>query len=453
MPQHPISAPDPSPPVGPASNAIRAQREDASFETDFAELAARFSAQSGGGLSAELSADLALEIVLNEVVEQAGLTTGATGAAIVLQRDGEMVCRASSGATAPDLGARLDTSAGLTAECVRTRSTQRCDDALLDARADLEASARLGIRSVMVMPLLQQGALVGLFELFSTRPNAFGEQEEGTVEALARRALSNLARASEPLEPHRMPLPAAEPFSGIPRDHVAEPSKATEPASQRKSEMATWFLSAAILLCAMLLGVALAPHLGLGRRMGRTRPAPTPEIKQMAEADASVNARPSTKNETATEPQAREKIAQTDRHTALPPGGLLVSKNGREVFRVEPAGMRETAGVEHAAASIRPEQTITLSSKEAEGSLLNRVEPNYPDAARAQHVQGPVVLNVQIGGDGRVQSVQVVSGSPLLAQASTEAVKQWRFKTRRMNGQPTEMQTTVTLNFRLPQGN
>src|SRR5438270_13772417 len=117
MPQHPISAPDPSPPVGPASNAIRAQREDASFETDFADLAARFAAQSGGGLSPELSADLALEIVLNEIVEQACLSTGATGAAIALHRDGELVCRASSGSTAPELGARLDSASSLSGEC------------------------------------------------------------------------------------------------------------------------------------------------------------------------------------------------------------------------------------------------------------------------------------------------------------------------------------------------
>jgi hypothetical protein len=55
-------------------------------------------------MSPELSAGLALDVVLNEIVEQACAVTSATGAAIILERDGEMVCRASSGVTAPELG-------------------------------------------------------------------------------------------------------------------------------------------------------------------------------------------------------------------------------------------------------------------------------------------------------------------------------------------------------------
>ena len=62
-------------------------------------------AASGGGASSQ---DLALDLVLNQIVEQACLATGATGAAIALTRDGEMVCRATTGRNAPDLGVRLD---------------------------------------------------------------------------------------------------------------------------------------------------------------------------------------------------------------------------------------------------------------------------------------------------------------------------------------------------------
>jgi TonB family protein len=61
------------------------------------------------------------------------------------------------------------------------------------------------------------------------------------------------------------------------------------------------------------------------------------------------------------------------------------------------------------------------------------------------------VLDVHIGGDGAVQDLQVASGPPQLAQASIDAVKQWRFKPRRVNGRPVPMQTTITLNYRLPQ--
>src|ERR1700733_2009044 len=181
MAQSPTSEPDSSKPSLSATGVLRAESGNADFQTDFAQLAACFAAQSGGGLSPELSTDLALEIVLNEIVVQACLTTGAT---------------------APELGSRLDAASGLSGECIRTRRAQRCDDVLMNARADAGASQRLGVRSLMVMPLLREDELVGLFELFSSRPHAFGERDERTVEALATRVLNNLDRAAQPL-----PLP------------------------------------------------------------------------------------------------------------------------------------------------------------------------------------------------------------------------------------------------------
>src|ERR1700686_1765821 len=132
MPEPPTSEPNLSQPDLSATEVLRATADEARFETDFARLAACFSAQNGGGLSPELSTDLALEIVLNEVVEQACLTTGATGAAVALERDGEMVCRGSSGSTSLPLGTRLESGSGLSGECMRTRQTQRCDDTCVD---------------------------------------------------------------------------------------------------------------------------------------------------------------------------------------------------------------------------------------------------------------------------------------------------------------------------------
>src|SRR5580700_797460 len=189
MPDHP--APEPKPPT--------LQENRAGTESDLGELAALFATHSGGGLSIAASADLALEIVLNEIVEQACVATGATGAAIVLVRDGEMVCHASSGANAPELGAPIGGESGLTAECIRTRQLQRCDDALADPRADAEASRSLGVRSVLIVPLLRRSELVGLLEVFSARPAAFGDRDEHTLEVLGQRILNNLERASQPL--------------------------------------------------------------------------------------------------------------------------------------------------------------------------------------------------------------------------------------------------------------
>ena len=60
------------------------------------------------------------------------------------------------------------------------------------------------------------------------------------------------------------------------------------------------------------------------------------------------------------------------------------------------------------------------------------------------------MLTVRVGDDGAVRDVQFVSGPAELAQASTDAVKQWRFKPHSVDGHPAEMETRVTLNFRLP---
>jgi protein TonB len=65
-------------------------------------------------------------------------------------------------------------------------------------------------------------------------------------------------------------------------------------------------------------------------------------------------------------------------------------------------------------------------------------------------VQGAVVLQVRIGQAGGVEDVKLVSGSPLLAPSAMAAVKQWKFKPTLVNGRAVEMETTVTLNFKLP---
>jgi putative methionine-R-sulfoxide reductase with GAF domain len=233
--------------VSPEPEPTGLVAEGSSFESDLADLAAKFSVHGGGSLPADLSTELALEIVLNEIVEQACLATGATGAAVVLEREGEMVCRASSGPTAPELGARVHIGSGLSGECMRTGVTQRCDDAQNDPRADATASQRLGLRSALVLPLVGRHGVIGLFEVFSPRANAFGERDERTLEALAARVMKNLERAAEPVESTTQALSitdliaeepplAAEPLVEEPQ--LAAEALAEEPHADLEAAMA-----------------------------------------------------------------------------------------------------------------------------------------------------------------------------------------------------------------------
>jgi hypothetical protein len=164
-----MSCPDPYRPYDPSETPASAQADlkvDSHLptEADVRGLT-RTLAASGGG---DLSQDLALDLILNQIVEQACLATGATGAAIALTRDGEMVCRATTGRNAPDLGVRLDT-AGFSSECLRIGTLQRCDDTETDPRVDATACRLLGVRSILVVPLWYWGEFMGIFEIFSDR--------------------------------------------------------------------------------------------------------------------------------------------------------------------------------------------------------------------------------------------------------------------------------------------
>lgn len=97
-------------------------------------------------------------------------------------------------------------------------------------------------------------------------------------------------------------------------------------------------------------------------------------------------------------------------------------------------------------------QRVRVSQGVTTGLLISRVEPDYPIVAHEARVQGTVVLNAVIGKDGRVERLQLASGNPLLVQAAIDAVRQWRYKPFLLNGQPVEIETTVTVNFQLHNG-
>ena len=84
-------------------------------------------------------------------------------------------------------------------------------------------------------------------------------------------------------------------------------------------------------------------------------------------------------------------------------------------------------------------------------NIVQKVTPIYPAEAKANRVQGSVRFTVVIGKDGRVQSVTLVYGDPVLAQAAKDAVQQWVYKPTLLNGAPVEVMTQVDVNFTLSQ--
>jgi GAF domain len=138
-----------------------------------------------GGMSLAVVAEGDLDAALQLLAARAQHVTQASGAAIALRHGNntDMICRTSAGTNVPQPGATLSTEQGLSGECVRTGKTLCCGDAAHDSRVDREACRHLGIASVAIAPVIADGTVRGVFELFSTEPKAF---TEGDLSALRR---------------------------------------------------------------------------------------------------------------------------------------------------------------------------------------------------------------------------------------------------------------------------
>jgi TonB family protein len=505
-------------------------------------------AASGGGAASE---DLALDLVLNQIVEQACLATGATGAAIALTRGGEMVCRATTGRTAPDLGVRLD-NAGFSAECLRIGTLQRCDDTETDPRVDAGACRLLGVRSILVVPLWYWGEFMGIFEIFSPRPNAFGERDEQTLQALAYRIVRHtkqsggqitgfsakpeeVAAATAPVvkvepkrvEPMPLPTPQPEPEEERPRTPVYEfKSRPENRISDPADRWTNWLAVCAGVIACLILGlmayrvagnrtsvqksgseVQSAPQpqeLDLGPVTAsaapaapeQSKPISIPKTSQAAASTQSGSAASDVVISAASKSESKAPASQASSAGATQSGGegglAVYDEQGKLIYGKPihpeqpstpakappkpraasdsaplgsdmPSAVKGSASATAASSvksaaqrskltaatepSLADDHFVRLKPELAESLLDQRIEPDYPEAARRAHIQGSVVLETLIGANGRVQQISPVSGNPDLAEAATAAVRQWRYKPFTVDGKKVPIRTQVIVTF------
>jgi TonB family protein len=94
-------------------------------------------------------------------------------------------------------------------------------------------------------------------------------------------------------------------------------------------------------------------------------------------------------------------------------------------------------------------QKIRVGGNVALTNLVSQVTPEYPEIAKNAHVSGTVLLHTVTGMDGTIVELEYVSGPPLLMKSAMDAVRQWRYKPTKLNGYPVEVDTTVTVVFKL----
>src|ERR1700722_5292807 len=168
--------------------------------------------------------------VLSLVVSRSQSLLRASGAAIALagentrEDDGIgigvrtpiMICRASSGSSAPPVGAALQVGSGFSGECVRTGKLLRCDDTETDERVDRESCRALGIRSMLAAPLRLKEKVIGLLEVFSGQPNSFDENDSIVLQRFAETIVAAVNRVPRPPDPSPPPPPPRKPFIASP---------------------------------------------------------------------------------------------------------------------------------------------------------------------------------------------------------------------------------------------
>jgi putative methionine-R-sulfoxide reductase with GAF domain len=246
-----------------------------------------------------------LEAVLSLVASRSQSLLRASGAAIALaaKDPATMICRASAGTSAPPVGATLQVGSGFSGECVRTGRMLRCDDTETDERVNAESCRALGIRSMLAAPIRLGERVIGLLEVFSAQPNAFGEDDSAVLLRFSETVVAAVNRA---LRAHQLPPTPVSPKSSPPpgtlfvRESAINAEKQIEQKTEKKDFLANadrvggirlprvhlYFLVVVAAIIFLVLGYTLAPWIQeklQGRQIGEqtvlaSTQAPQPAI-------------------------------------------------------------------------------------------------------------------------------------------------------------------------------
>jgi len=95
-------------------------------------------------------------------------------------------------------------------------------------------------------------------------------------------------------------------------------------------------------------------------------------------------------------------------------------------------------------------QTLKVSQGVSQGLLVKKVAPIYPQQAQQMKIQGSVEIAATISKEGNITNLKILSGDPVLGRAAMDAVKQWKYKPYYLDSQPVDIQTQITVVFKLP---
>lgn len=400
-----------------------------------------------------------LQVHLQALADEILLLARGDGIAIGLAENSDLCCRAASG-IAPPVGTRIDARSGLTGACLSTGTLLRCDDSEQDARVDRQVCRALGIRAMVCVPVSVGQEVVGIFEIFSCRPNAFLNLESAALHGKAQE-IANCFTAEEALARAAVTSAAQLGTAGeLPRSWTPTPPPARRRARLRLSSkswqavLGTLVLALGLFLLLRALRAtgpaasawirpqpasAAASSLELPPAVTRRLDQPGPPPSRAAFRSATAGQKLSAPKPSIVVPSGRASAPEAP--PQAPPSPILAAPNSADV-------LSKLVGSLPAAQPSLPEN-LRVSSGVPQPVLVRRVEPRYPALAKQSGIEGTVVLEALVTKDGQVTALRVTSGNSLLAASALRAVSQWRYRPSSLNGEPIEVPVKITLKFEL----
>ena len=404
-----------------------------------------------------------LQAHLQSLADEILLLARGDGVGIALAENGELRCRAASG-IAPPPGTRIDARSGLTGACLGTGTLLRCDDSEVDTRVDRQVCRALGIRAMVCVPVTEGNKVVGIFEVFSSQPNAFLKIDSAVLhakaeeigncfaaeEALSRAAVASVADlgTAGDLAPSWTPVPKREHLPA--RFHLSSRS---------------WQAVLGVLV--LSLGMFL-----LLRAIRASGPAASAWIAPQAASAAPRAAPPEQTDTNSVAPRQHTRVRLHPLSTGFSGQALIVASAAsspratansdlsestppplppQTALEAKASGSDPLNGLVSSVPLAQPSlpQNLRVSTGIPQPVLIQRVEPVYPVLAKQSGIEGAVVLEARVNSSGQVNDLRVASGNSLLAAAALRAVRQWRYRPTRLNGKPVEVPIRITLNFEL----
>jgi TonB family protein len=458
------------------------------------------------------------------IAQRAQAFTNASGTAIALSEGnaGEIICRARAGPTAPEVGTALRVEGTFTGLCIQSGKVLRCDDAETDSRVDKTAIRALGIRSILAIPIKEEGRGIGVLAVFAPTARAFTITHLAVLKAMADQVEGYLQRKQHEgaHSPEPLPAPPVKALAGLgpalpgpPPGLVIKPPKnpsaprrlpvipegvpvrarrlaeeidpapsgkkknASSQHEQKGSKRELWpafrTLDAApafgkraganVLIIGAAAVVIVAVAAGLSFKLLSPAAAPRSAIEASsspgtaaASALVSANLQPPAKDTPpvppATDEETQPKREQTVTLLARPSRISRARDNSASSSGVPAIALGSgpaSGSLSNLASPVsQPSHPRLLTQSELEPvTVIKKVPPVYPLVAKQRRLSGSVVLQGTVNENGRINSLQLISGSPVFRDAAFEAVKKWVFKPARLNGQAIEQQTRIRLDF------